>query len=133
MGVMLGHDLCPMLLVQQDNAFLLTHHVGRCVSAPGLPACDACAGVTGATGLAGTFQATGALITSFAASVSTYLKTHVIDQQPDVEATLLSQESARSPWPSSQSLPRFSSSRLQGATTQPLTKLVRACALQIPT
>ena len=63
-----------MLLVQQDNAFLLTHHVGRCVSAAGLPACDACAGVTGATGPAGTFQATGALITSFAASLSIRLE-----------------------------------------------------------
>ena len=74
MGVTLGHDLCPMLLVQLDNAFLLTHHIGRCVSAAGLPACDACAGVTGATGPAGIFQATGALITSFAASSSICLE-----------------------------------------------------------
>ena len=73
MGVTLGHDLCLMLLVPQDNAFLLTYHVGSCVPAAGLPACDACAGVTGATGPAGTFQATGALITSFAASSSVCL------------------------------------------------------------
>ena len=127
MGVTLGHDLCPMLLAQQDSAFLLTHHVGRCVSAAALPACDACAGVTGATGPARTFQATGA------ASVSRCLETHVIDQQADVGATLLSQGSARSPWPSSRTLPRFSPSRMQGATAQPLTNLVRACVLQVPT
>ena len=133
MGVTLGHDLCPMLLAQQASAFLLTHHVGRCVSAAALPACDACAGVTGATGPAGTFQATGALITSYAASLSICLETHVMNQQADVEATLLSQGSARSLWPSSRTLPRFSPSRLQGATAQPLTNLVRACVLQIPT
>lgn len=74
MGLTLGHDLCLMLLVQQDNAFLLTHHVGSCVSAAGPPACDACAGATGATGPAGAFQATGALITSFAASLSICLE-----------------------------------------------------------